>query len=116
MLRLSKHCFLSTPSSPAERMFLDRFLSVQKTSRIARHVGELPILEEDPPMKKTALALPESLWRQLKIRALDENDTFQHVIVKAATAYLKTSLPSSSPSSPASPTSPAAKPGDRRPT
>ncbi len=113
MLRLSKHCFLSTPPSPAERIFLDRFLSVQKTSRIARRFDELTIPEEDLPMKKTALALPEPLWRQLKIRALDEHDTFQHIIVKAATAYLKTSLPSSSPSSP---TGPAAKPGDRRPT
>ena len=41
-------------------------------------------------MRKTALRLPEPVWRALKIRAIDEDSTLQQVIVDAVTAHLKT--------------------------
>ena len=41
------------------------------------------------PMK-TSLSLPEDLWREAKIRAMDEKRNLQDVVADALRAYLKT--------------------------
>ena len=39
---------------------------------------------------KTSLSLPEVLWREAKIRAMDEKRNLQDVVADALRAYLKT--------------------------
>ena len=41
------------------------------------------------PMK-TSLSMPEELWREAKIRAMDEKRNLQDVVADALKAYLKT--------------------------
>jgi hypothetical protein len=38
---------------------------------------------------KTSLALPRKLWRDARIRALDEGLEFQELVARALEAYLK---------------------------
>jgi hypothetical protein len=40
-------------------------------------------------MQKTTLLLPEPVWRQLKVRAIDERSTLRQVVLDAVIAYLK---------------------------
>ncbi len=40
------------------------------------------------PTMKTTLELPEKLWREAKIRALNERSNFKNVVVAALKAYL----------------------------
>ena len=39
---------------------------------------------------KTTVDLPQSLWREAKIRALDEGTDFRRVVIAALESYLKT--------------------------
>ena len=39
---------------------------------------------------KTSVDLPQTLWREAKIRALDEGTDFRRVVIAALKAYLKT--------------------------
>ena len=39
---------------------------------------------------KTTVDLPHSLWREAKIRALDEGTDFRRVLIAALETYLKT--------------------------
>ena len=41
-------------------------------------------------MVKTTIRLPEALWRQARMRALDERVQFQELVAGAIAAYLKT--------------------------
>ncbi len=41
-------------------------------------------------MIKTTLRLPENVWREARIRALDERKDFQTVVAEALEAHLKT--------------------------
>jgi hypothetical protein len=41
-------------------------------------------------LMKTSLSLPEDLWREAKIRAMDEKRNLQDVVADAVRAYLKT--------------------------
>ena len=41
---------------------------------------------------KTCLALPRSVWREARIRAMDENRQFQEVVATALIAYLATPI------------------------
>jgi hypothetical protein len=38
---------------------------------------------------KTTVELPESLWRNVKLRALDDHSDLRGIIIKALHAYLK---------------------------
>lgn len=38
---------------------------------------------------KTTIELPEPLWREAKIRALDERSDFRAIVMAALEAYLK---------------------------
>ena len=38
---------------------------------------------------KTSLKLPKALWREARIRAMDEGTEFQVIVAKALEAYLK---------------------------
>ena len=37
---------------------------------------------------KTTIELPESLWREAKIRAMDEHSDFRRVVIAALEAHL----------------------------
>ena len=39
---------------------------------------------------KTSVELPQTLWREAKIRALDEGTDFRRVVIAALERYLKT--------------------------
>ena len=39
---------------------------------------------------KTTVELPQTLWREAKIRALDEGTDFRRVVIAALERYLKT--------------------------
>lgn len=39
---------------------------------------------------KTSVDLPKTLWREAKIRALDEGTDFRRVVIAALESYLKT--------------------------
>lgn len=41
---------------------------------------------------KCTVKLPRALWREARIRALDEDTEFQEIVAKALTVYLKTPL------------------------
>jgi hypothetical protein len=41
------------------------------------------------PTIKTTLRLSQDLWRQARVRALDERTTFQDIVERALTEYLK---------------------------
>jgi hypothetical protein len=41
-------------------------------------------------MQKTTFLLPEPVWRQLKIRAMDEHTSLRRIVLDAVLAYLKT--------------------------
>ena len=45
--------------------------------------------EESSEMVKTSLRLPRALWRDARVRALDEHLEFQELVAKALEAYLK---------------------------
>ena len=45
---------------------------------------------ESTEMVKTTMRLPKALWRDARIRALDEDRDFQEIVVSALEAYLKT--------------------------
>jgi hypothetical protein len=45
---------------------------------------------KEPRVKKTTLYLPEPIWRQAKIRAMDEGTSLQAMTLAALQAYLKT--------------------------
>jgi hypothetical protein len=38
---------------------------------------------------KTSLKIPKALWREARIRAMDEGTEFQIIVSKALEAYLK---------------------------
>jgi predicted HicB family RNase H-like nuclease len=44
---------------------------------------------ENKPMIKTTLRLSQDLWRQARVRALDERVSFQDIVERALTKYLK---------------------------
>jgi len=39
---------------------------------------------------KTTVALPEALWKQARIRAIEEHADLQDIVSKALTLYLRT--------------------------
>jgi hypothetical protein len=45
---------------------------------------------KETAVKKTTLYLPEPVWRQAKIRAMDEGTSLQAMALAALQAYLKT--------------------------
>ncbi len=45
--------------------------------------------KEVMPMVKTSLALPEALWRGLKIAAVEERTDMQAIIARLVAEYLK---------------------------
>ena len=45
---------------------------------------------EGQAVVKTTVDLPEPLWRQVKIRAMDERTDLRAVVIAALEAYLKT--------------------------
>jgi hypothetical protein len=45
-----------------------------------------------PELVKTTIKLPKTLWREARIRALDEDKDFQEIVASALAAYLKTPL------------------------
>ncbi len=47
-----------------------------------------PHRKKKEPTMKTSLELPEKLWREAKIRALDDHSNFKNVVVAALEAYL----------------------------
>ncbi len=42
------------------------------------------------PLKKTSIELPLSLWKAVKVRAVEEETDLRTVIIRALTEYLKT--------------------------
>ena len=44
---------------------------------------------ENEPMIKTTLRLSQDLWRQARVRALDERVSFQDIVERALAKYLK---------------------------
>jgi len=53
-------------------------------------MGKSSKAKEKVEMVKTTLRLPEPLWRDARIRALDERKDFQTVVAEALGAHLKT--------------------------
>ncbi len=49
----------------------------------------MPQPKEEQEFQKISCKIPRALWRQGKIRAMDENIDFQDIVVKALEAYLK---------------------------
>ena len=49
----------------------------------------MPDKTEEPEFQKISCKIPRSLWRQGKIRAMDENIDFQDIVVRALELYLK---------------------------
>jgi len=47
-----------------------------------------PRRKNKEPTMKTTIVLPEKLWREAKIRALDGHSNFKNVVVAALEAYL----------------------------
>jgi predicted HicB family RNase H-like nuclease len=45
--------------------------------------------KENERMIKTTLRLSQDLWRQARVRALDERVSFQGIVERALTQYLK---------------------------
>jgi hypothetical protein len=43
-------------------------------------------------MVKTSTRLPKALWRDARVRALDEGRDFQEILASALAAYLKTPI------------------------
>jgi hypothetical protein len=54
----------------------------------------MAVMKDPKPaeMVKTTMKLPKALWREARIRALDEDKDFQGIVASALTAYLKTPL------------------------
>mgnify|MGYP002155001072 CR=1 FL=1 len=48
--------------------------------------------KSEEPMIRCSIKLPETLWREARIRALDERDEFQRLVARALELYLKTPL------------------------
>lgn len=44
---------------------------------------------ESEDLVKTTLRLPRKLWREARIRALDEGTDFQDLVTRALKSYLK---------------------------
>jgi len=54
------------------------------------HSGGLSMPKtEQSEYVKTSLKLPKALWREARIRAMDEGTEFQVIVAKALEAYLK---------------------------
>ncbi len=49
----------------------------------------MPTEREQPEFQKISCKIPWTLWRQGKIRAMDENVDFQDLVVKALESYLR---------------------------
>ncbi len=47
-----------------------------------------PRRKEKEPTMKTTIELPEKLWREAKIRALDDHSNFRRVLIDALESYL----------------------------
>ena len=43
----------------------------------------------DKPMIKTTLRLSQDVWREARVRALDERVSFQEIVERAVAQYLK---------------------------
>jgi hypothetical protein len=39
-------------------------------------------------VKRTSLDLPVSLWKRVKVRAVEENTEFRRIVIEALEAYL----------------------------
>jgi hypothetical protein len=54
-------------------------------------MGEEPTMPKkgDDEYVKTSLKLPKALWREARIRALDEGTQFQVIVARALEAFLK---------------------------
>ena len=51
----------------------------------------MPNKPEEPEFQKISCKIPRSLWRQGKIRAMDEMTDFQDIVVRALEVYLQES-------------------------
>ena len=51
----------------------------------------MPNKTEEMEFQKISCRIPRQLWREGKIRAMDENVDFQDIVVRALEAYLQTS-------------------------
>ena len=45
--------------------------------------------KEPEELVKTTIRLPRNLWREARIRALDEGTGFQEIVTRALSSYLK---------------------------
>lgn len=45
--------------------------------------------KEETEYVKTSLKLPKGLWREARIRAMDEGTEFQIIVTRALEAYLR---------------------------
>ncbi len=52
----------------------------------------MPTEKEQPEFQKISCKIPRALWRQGKIRAMDENLDFQDLVVKSLEAYLRAAV------------------------
>jgi hypothetical protein len=53
----------------------------------------MPRTKEPSEMVKCTLRLPRAVWREAKIRAMDESRDFQDIVADALAAYLKAARP-----------------------
>jgi hypothetical protein len=60
------------------------------TKRATAAVTAIPPI---PPKIQTTLVLDEALWRQAKMRAVDERTNLRVVLTRALETYLATPLP-----------------------
>lgn len=51
----------------------------------------MPQEKQEQEVQKISCKIPRALWRQGKIRAMDENVDFQDIVVRALEAYLQAS-------------------------
>jgi hypothetical protein len=49
----------------------------------------VPQEKQEPEFQKISCKIPRALWRQGKIRAMDENVEFQEIVTRALQLYLK---------------------------